>query len=425
VDTVVCTCNAGYYGSGTSCSQCKQCGANEVASNVCSGRSATDTTVCNCATGFYRSGTSCLACSVCSQYASVATGCTATANAKCTCNSGYFGDGATCSPCTPCAAGQYSPTECSTSDYACEQCPSSSCSSGQYIQTACAGTSVGKCAACTVCGSDATAQGVCDGTTTADIKCVCAKGYFWAGDRCSPCSQQCDSGSYIISECTITSDIVCKACKECGVNADRTGECTGAGKVDSAMCTCSQGFYGTGMVCNPCRAVCSSDATATAACTATHDIKCTCNTGFFGNGLTCSPCSQCAAGLRLDSKCTSSHDSVCVTMAAAATSASAAAAFSELTMTPDATAAAAAVPAAAVVHLALVFRVSLTDFNLTEQQRLKESLALAAGLTRADAQLVTLSIRAVTVDSRRTADSGTEFRSTRISPAAVLRQLHR
>jgi ribosomal protein RSM22 (predicted rRNA methylase) len=91
-------------------------------------------------------------------------------------------------------------------------------------------------------------------------------------------------------------------------------------------------------------------------------------------------------------------------MAAAATSASAAAAFSELTVTPDATAAAAAVPAAAVVHLALVFRVSLTDFNLTEQQRLKESLALAAGLTRADAQLVTLSIRAVTVDSRRTAD---------------------
>jgi hypothetical protein len=51
--------------------------------------------------------------------------------------------------------------------------------------------------------------------------------------------------------------------------------------------------------------------------------------------------------------------------------------------------------ATATVHLKLELEVSLNDFNTTEQLKLQESLALAAGLTRADALMVTLEVHVI------------------------------
>jgi hypothetical protein len=110
---------------------------------------------------------------------------------------------------------------------------------------------------------------------------------------------------------------VCKQCTVCDVNADSSGECTGGSTVDNVLCKCRQGFYGPGHICYPCgqpAITCSSDSTATGACAATQDIVCTCNEGFFGDGLTCSPCKPCAVGWYLESKCTSTQNSVCMLM---------------------------------------------------------------------------------------------------------------
>ncbi len=63
--------------------------------------------------------------------------------------------------------------------------------------------------------------------------------------------------------------------------------------------------------------------------------------------------------------------------------------------TSDAYTAATLFAAAALVHLRLEFQMSLETFAASEQLKLRESLALAAGLTRADAYLVTLELRAV------------------------------
>jgi hypothetical protein len=61
-DLVVCKCNAGFFGSGTSCTRCKLCSSDATASRLCEYGSAQDTVQCSCNAGFYGSGLSCLQC---------------------------------------------------------------------------------------------------------------------------------------------------------------------------------------------------------------------------------------------------------------------------------------------------------------------------------------------------------------------------
>lgn len=106
-DSVVCTCNAGFYGDGIICSKCKVCDVHANMSLSCSG-GLLDTTGCLCQSGYYGTGVSCASCKICSAFATMTKSCDSRAvqdTVECSCNAGYYGSGTLCSLCN---AGSYS-----------------------------------------------------------------------------------------------------------------------------------------------------------------------------------------------------------------------------------------------------------------------------------------------------------------------------
>ena len=107
-DVVACTCNAGYYGDGTTCQACKKCDARAQVVNPCAGGSASDTSSCQCNAGYYGDGVTCQPCKKCDSHAQNINPCASGSvsdTSSCLCNAGYYGNGLTC---TICAAGYYS-----------------------------------------------------------------------------------------------------------------------------------------------------------------------------------------------------------------------------------------------------------------------------------------------------------------------------
>ncbi len=102
-DSVVCTCNAGFYGDGIDCFECKTCHSHANTSNLCSG-GKTDTVTCTCQNGYYGDGVVCTACKTCNLFARARTNRSCEAGTYvdtvvCDCNAGYFGTGMSCAPC--------------------------------------------------------------------------------------------------------------------------------------------------------------------------------------------------------------------------------------------------------------------------------------------------------------------------------------
>ena len=99
-DTLVCTCNTGYYGDGTKCSVCTSGGGGSS---------------CSCGAGFYGYGTVCTPCKTCDQHATQTGSCPAGSGSdmiQCRCNAGYYGNGMSCTPCQTCDQHATTPGTC-------------------------------------------------------------------------------------------------------------------------------------------------------------------------------------------------------------------------------------------------------------------------------------------------------------------------
>jgi hypothetical protein len=87
--------------------------------------------------------------------------------------------------------------------------------------------------------------------------------------------------------------IVCIPCKSCSRNAASSGSaCPEGSTADGVICTCYAGYYGDGVTCSACK-TCDKNATTSGSCLAGRDldeITCTCNLGFVGSGKSCALC---------------------------------------------------------------------------------------------------------------------------------------
>jgi hypothetical protein len=443
-----CRCKNGYFGDGKQCTPCTtKCPAGTHTVSECS---ISQDRVCKpclkCQKGQYNPSCKdsppgpgqCMLCKVCDSNAMEEDMCNgnATVQNKCTCKPGYYGDGEVCNKCTPgpCPVGTYLSQECSsTSDKVCLDCSvcdshadvSGSCPGPQgntnvvcncrdnyynynngclecsaftcpegFYKSPCTATSDMMCKSCSECSLNADVLRSCGAVDdTADVLCTCRNGFYGDGLQCTQCKQgPCPEGSYQKSPCNATANMVCAHCSVCDNNADASGSCP-AGSTTDVTCTCRDNFYGDGTKCSPCTVCSQRGAITSKACAAHSDATCKCDSGhYFGNGpggYSCIPCTPCPAGWYLQRECNSTVDNVCSKMTTSAVITS-----SKVTVTTTVTA------ATTVVHLVLGFDVPLAYFNEAEQLNLKESLALAAGLSRADAQLVTLHLRAVDVQRR-------------------------
>ena len=103
-----CQCAAGKYGNQqtSNCSACKICDRNAAANNPCVAGSASDTVVCTCNAGYWGDGSFCSPCKVCGLQATTSgTPCNGGYpydSVACTCNGGYYGNGVQCNLCSPC-----------------------------------------------------------------------------------------------------------------------------------------------------------------------------------------------------------------------------------------------------------------------------------------------------------------------------------
>uniref|UniRef100_A0A7S0N314 EGF-like domain-containing protein n=1 Tax=Cryptomonas curvata TaxID=233186 RepID=A0A7S0N314_9CRYP len=214
-----CTCNAGYFGDGITCVECKSCSTFATPSNICSPGSASDTSTCSCNAGYYGDGFQCKRCMACSSHA-VSKDCEAGSvfdSSSCTCNSGYAGDGYTCTACRTCSAYAVSDSKCSfgsSSDIV-----SCSCNSGYYGDGF-------TCVPCHACHQYATLVNTCQHGSTADsVSCTCNNGYFGDG-------------------------LKCVECKHCHSKAHQQGFCSSGSTTDTVVCKCNVGFEGDGVKCS-------------------------------------------------------------------------------------------------------------------------------------------------------------------------------
>ena len=114
-DTVICACNAGYYGNGVECTPlcrggffadgnmcrpCRTCDIYATQLDYCLTGSASDIQ-CSCNSGYYGNGTLCNICQTCDVHATTPGTCPAgtISNFHCYCSAGFFGNGVTCSVC--------------------------------------------------------------------------------------------------------------------------------------------------------------------------------------------------------------------------------------------------------------------------------------------------------------------------------------
>ena len=142
-----CVCNAGYYLSGGTCTQCLD-GTYKAAigddactscgnSGTTGGSTAsTSSSSCVCAVGYYRDTSQSTVCRSCGTHETTS-GTGSTAESACVCKAGYYHDG---SSCTECLAGSF---KSSVGNEACE-----SCEAGKYGattgQTVCANCDAGE-----------------------------------------------------------------------------------------------------------------------------------------------------------------------------------------------------------------------------------------------------------------------------------------
>ena len=178
-----------------------------------------------------------------------------------TCSNGQYGNGLTC---TPCPENTFSTTWDSSIDVV---------------------------DSCTACGANSHTNGL-----TGRIACThCDDGYYGNGATCTPCPANKFSASWNGSVDNEAD------CTHCNVNSHTNGAS------GLTACThCDDGYYGNGVLCDPCPAnkfsaswtlSVASDGDCTPCYSNSHTngatglTACThCDNGFYGNGVTCNPC---------------------------------------------------------------------------------------------------------------------------------------
>ncbi len=180
-DSVVCTCNAGFYGDGMNCSACKICSSNANTSRLCAG-SESDTVTCRCNAGFYGDGLTCTICKSCALNGTTLTLCgegSVTDVVTCGCNAGFYGDGIICTACKSCALNGTTLTFCGEGSVT--DVVTCGCNSGFYGDGLI-------CTACKVCGVHAITIDSCSAGGSSDtVECLCHAGYSGTGFICSLC----------------------------------------------------------------------------------------------------------------------------------------------------------------------------------------------------------------------------------------------
>jgi hypothetical protein len=212
--SVVCTCNSGYFGTGTSCKAWTACQPGQYLGTP--GTTTKDRTCAACEAGTFSTTTnaaSCTAWGTCAAGKYISAAGTASSDRVCTaCPAGTFSttsNVANCTPKTTCTPGQHIATAgTTTTDRTCTACE---------VGTFSATNNAESCATWTECPGDKYETN--PGTASADRGCGdCDEGYMGNGTTCEP-------------TCTHVM---------CGMNATCTAPDT---------CTCDEGYTGNGSQC--------------------------------------------------------------------------------------------------------------------------------------------------------------------------------
>ena len=273
-----CTCQAGYTGSGTTCTDSDEC-AGEGGGNNCDANATCTNTPgsfeCACNTGFSGDGVTCVDDDEC---AGQGTGNNCDTNASCTntaggfyclCNAGYAGDGVVCNDINECSNGS---NNCNA-NATCTNTPGSftcACNAG-FSGDGVTCTDLDECAGENG-GDNCHADATCT-NTPGSFSCACNAGY--TGDGVVTCVD--------INECATGAD-----------NCDANATCTNT--VGSFSCSCNAGYSGDGVTCtddDECAGEGSgNNCSVNAECTNTDgSFTCACEKGHYGNayGSTCDP----------------------------------------------------------------------------------------------------------------------------------------
>ena len=310
--TYFCTCNVGYYGNGSVCSDLNECNSSvTVCNNNATCHNTNGSFQCSCNAGFMSNGTACYDIDECLNTSAVCSP-LATCNNTigsyyCTCNAGFNGSGSFCYDLNEC---NYSSPVCANNatcnnTYGSFQC---SCNAG-FMSNGSICNDIDECLnASAVCSPLA----ICN-NTIGSYYCTCNAGFYSSGSLCfdlnecnysSPVcannatcnntygSFHCSCNAGFEGNSTLCSDI--DECLNSSSLCPSVAECNNT--IGSYFCTCNAGFYGHGSLCfdlNECNytsPVCPLNAT----CNNTYgSFQCSCNAGFAGNSTLCSDVDEC------------------------------------------------------------------------------------------------------------------------------------
>ncbi|KRX08807.1 Insulin-like growth factor binding protein, N-terminal [Pseudocohnilembus persalinus] len=318
VSTTNCSCNTGFYDTGTSCAacyhQCTSCSAYKTCTACSYSGSAPN---CSCNPGQYDSGSTCLACPA---------GCTfCTGYNQCTeCQNGFYdanlGLGAykDCVQCVYPCKNCISSNICLTCDRSnTDGAPDCACSNG-YFEDSSANP---VCVACDYpCGN-------CQGSSTNCLDCYnafrrlpapgcgCEPSYFDYNNSCSQCEYKCDTcSSYSVcltcsdtnrdptNNCSCVSGYIdiqeqlCQKCSyfcsSCSGNKDNCINCSDVNRNPSDSCKCNIGFYDSGVAqCQTCSHKCQQCVSSSTYCTQCSSAtrittpNCDCKAGYYDDGV--------------------------------------------------------------------------------------------------------------------------------------------
>eukprot|EP00035_Acanthoeca_spectabilis_P004151 m.99434 g.99434 ORF g.99434 m.99434 type:complete len:2093 (+) comp12461_c0_seq1:242-6520(+) len=309
--TYDCSCNAGYSGSGVSCSNVDECTGSI---HNCDGEAAcTDlegSFSCACNVGWSGDGITCdnlVECALATDDCDVQATCTDTNGSfTCACNAGWAGIGTRCANVDECSSinNCHSEALCGDTDGS-FTCVCNSGWSGDGLVC----LNEDECALST---DDCDIQATCS-DEIGSFSCTCNTGWTGSGPQCTnmnecilaihDCDTQAscvDSNGSFTCACNVGwlgDGNSCTNIQECSLqldNCDTEADCTDTN--GSFECLCNTGWRGSGTVCaniDECTEG-SNSCNAQATCTDVDgSFLCACNTGWSGDGVGCENIDEC------------------------------------------------------------------------------------------------------------------------------------
>ncbi|CAG9330186.1 unnamed protein product [Blepharisma stoltei] len=323
-----CTCNTGYYFSGSfTCSPCQE-----------NCQTCSDTAE-NCLSCFDTAHMSAAPACACPTNSEVNT------NWKCVCNAGYFYSADhQCSPCSPqcstCSDSSSacltcfdtihmsSPPNCLCPVYSTLTAGSCTCDPGFYFSSNTVCSSCDEtCAACSGSDNCLSCKDPLHATPSGGI-CQCDSGFYWVASSyyCDKCAPKCASCASTETNCGSCIDII-------HMSAAPNCACPRYASLIDNICVCNTGYYfSSPRVCFPCQENCETCDLSFDKCDSCADKvhmsdvpdclcptnsalsgdSCVCNTGYYySSNTTCSPCqNNCKACSDAAENCLTYSDSV-------------------------------------------------------------------------------------------------------------------